>query len=252
MQEHIDDGTWEKMRQLAGEQRQRAEARQTARDRSVMMSAIIERARRSGFRPDDQRVRWHLDRADELLAEGLVRAMGERARWLPEYDEVADWLSDNRGQGLLLIGTCGRGKTVISRDVLPWLFGEHILCDLNGNGTLSHPVYHYYKADRDLKAQFDTICRSRLICIDDIGTEQTRYYGREENWFDRLVQGDRFERDQLMVCSTNLTYEQLFGGEDPLTHINYPARYDERTRSRLLGCCRRIFFEGDDLRQAVG
>ena len=28
----------------------------------------------------------------------------------------------------------------------------------------------------------------------------------------------------------------------------YPPRYDERTRSRLLGHCRKVFFIGEDMR----
>ena len=31
-------------------------------------------------------------------------------QWLPEYDEIADWMSDTQGKGLLLMGSCGRGK----------------------------------------------------------------------------------------------------------------------------------------------
>ena len=247
IENHIDPETREAMQRLADEQKRRAEQRER-RDRGQMMASIIDRARRAGFRPRDERVRWRLQDADVRLAEGLVRALGDKAVWLPEYDDVAEWLADNKGQGLLLLGNCGRGKTVISRDVLPWLFQHYILCDLNGDGQLSHPVYYYFKADTDLKDQFQKISRSRLLCIDDLGTEQTRYFGREENYFDRLVQGDRFERDQLLVCSSNLTYEQLFGGTDPETHIEYPPRYDERTRSRLLGHCRKVFFIGEDMR----
>jgi len=249
IEQHINEETREALQQMAQAQHAATEARKAKTDRTRLMASVIQRARQSGYRPHDQRVHWTLHDADRRLAEGLVLVLGDRAEWLPEYDEVAEWLADNRGQGLLLIGSCGRGKTVISRDVLPWLFRNHIWTDLTGDGNLSHPVYNYFKADRDLKERFGDISRSRLLCIDDLGTEQTRYFGREENYFDRLVQGDRFERDQLLVCSTNLTYEQLFGGEDPDTHTVYPPRYDERTRSRLLECCRRIFFEGEDLRQ---
>lgn len=243
----VSDETREALRQMA-EQQQAAQQQRKPKDRTKMMDDIISRARAKGFRVPDHRVRWKLDHADRLLANGLVLCLGERARWLPEYDEVADWLSDNQGKGLLCIGSCGRGKTVITRDVLPWLFRHFILADLDGDGTLCHPTYHYFTANGEMKERFDEMCRARVLCIDDLGTEQTRYFGQTVNYFDRLVQNRRFEYDQLLVCSTNLTYEQLFGGEDPETHTVYPQRYDERTKSRLLGCCRRVFFVGDDMR----
>lgn len=256
----VNEPTMEALKQIADAQHRQQDALAARRrSGSELIASVLQRARSNGYRAPDSRVRWRLDKADERLAEGLVLRLGDKARWLPEYDQVAEWLSDNQGQGLLCIGACGRGKTVITRDVLPWLFKNYIWCALTGDGTMSHPVYRYFKADRDLKDSFGEMCRSRLLCIDDLGTEQTRYFGREENYFDRLVQGDRFERDQLLVCSTNLQYEQLFGGTvdeliDPSRpelgrrSVTYPARYDERTRSRLLGCCRRIFFEGEDLR----
>ena len=245
--EHITDEEQRLLNELNDNlHKKQADVKQ--KDHTRMMKDIISQARSNGFRAPDYRVRWKLKNADELLARGLVKFLGEKAQWLPEYDEVAEWLADNKGQGLLCIGRCGRGKTLITREVLPWLFENHIRCNLNGDGRLLRPVYKYFKADRDLKEQFSYICRSRLLCIDDLGTEQIKYFGREENYFDRLVQGDRFERDQLLICSTNLTYEQMFGGEDPDTHIVYPQRYDDRTRSRLLACCRRVIFDGEDMR----
>ena len=36
-----------------------------------------------------------------------------KIEWLPEYEEVAAWMCDNKGKGLLLSGDCGRGKSNI-------------------------------------------------------------------------------------------------------------------------------------------
>ena len=41
---------------------------------------------------------------------------------LPEYDEVIDWMTNTDDKGLMLMGDCGRGKSVILNGVLPVLF----------------------------------------------------------------------------------------------------------------------------------
>ena len=41
---------------------------------------------------------------------------------LPEYDEIIDWMTNTDDKGLMLMGDCGRGKSVILNYVLPVLF----------------------------------------------------------------------------------------------------------------------------------
>lgn len=41
------------------------------------------------------------------------------AEWLPEYDKVAEWLTNNQRKGLMLYGSNGRGKSLLSLRVLP-------------------------------------------------------------------------------------------------------------------------------------
>jgi DNA replication protein DnaC len=38
---------------------------------------------------------------------------------LPEYDEVIDWMTNTDDKGLMLMGDCGRGKSIILNGVLP-------------------------------------------------------------------------------------------------------------------------------------
>ena len=44
------------------------------------------------------------------------------AEWLPEYDDICDWLKDNQNKGLMLFGMNGRGKTMIATKILPLFF----------------------------------------------------------------------------------------------------------------------------------
>ena len=57
-----------------------------------------------------QRLQIHLSNAKEVLNAGLQHFLGGDYKWQPEYDKVADWLTDNKGLGLFCMGNCGRGK----------------------------------------------------------------------------------------------------------------------------------------------
>lgn len=230
------------LREAAAENERKAKGTQR-KDRTAMMADVIRQQRKRGFR-GDTKVRWTLDNADELLAKGLAYAIGPTAQWLPEYDQVAEWLSNNQGKGLMCIGDCGRGKTIITRDILPLIFQNYILVDFH-NGTKGHPVYNYFLA-KEMKARWAEIERSKIICIDDVGTESiAKVYGETHNYFAELVDLCN-DRDKLLICSTNLTHAQLFGGEED--GVTYPARCDQRTFSRLTGNTVRVYFEGEDLR----
>ena len=73
---------------------------------------------KEGFNTPIRRFTFALPNAKEELQEAMsciARSMGERLLWLPEYDEVATWLSGNNGKGLFLYGACGRGKSLLTR-----------------------------------------------------------------------------------------------------------------------------------------
>lgn len=239
----------EALLRVAEENKRKAEAAKK-RDRTKLMGDAINAQRKRGFK-GDAKVRWQLPDADEVLARGLAYAIGPTAQWLPEYDAIADWLTDNQGRGLMCIGDCGRGKSVITRDILPAIFENYITIRFD-DGSVGHPVYNYFLA-KEMKTRWAEIERSKIICIDDIGTEAiAKVYGETHNLFAELVDLAN-DRDKLLICSTNLTQIQLFGGKDddpdsPTYGMEYPQRYDQRTFSRLVGNTVRVYFEGDDLR----
>ena len=256
----LNDETREALQQIAATQHQQQDAQRAKKDRTQRMADVIrqQRKRGRGFR-QDQKVRWTLDpdpdaaqaMAADLLMRGLAYAIGPTAQWLPEYEDVAAWLSDNRGKGLMCIGDCGRGKTVITRDILPLLFEKTIRVSF-GDGTTGHPVYNYFLA-KEMKSRWTEIERSKIVCIDDVGTEAiAKVFGETHNYFSELVDLCN-DRDKLLICSTNLTQVQLFGGRDddpdsPTYGQVLPARCDQRTFSRLVGNTVRVYFEGEDLR----
>ena len=41
--------------------------------------------------------------------------------FIPEYEEIINWMCDTKGKGLLLMGSCGRGKSIIINGLIPIL-----------------------------------------------------------------------------------------------------------------------------------
>lgn len=257
----LNDETREALQQIAATQNQQQDAQRTKKDRTQRMADVIrqQRKRGRGFR-QDQKVRWTLDpdpdtaqtMAADLLMRGLAYAIGPTAQWLPEYDGIVDWLADNRGKGLMCIGDCGRGKTIITRDILPVVMQNYVRIHDARQDYWYHPVYNYFLA-KELKSRWAEVERCKIICVDDVGTEPiARVYGETHNYFSELVDLCN-DRDKLLICSTNLTQVQLFGGRDddpdsPTYGQVLPARCDQRTFSRLVGNTVRVYFEGEDLR----
>lgn len=228
MMDHISDEQRAALKKAVEQRELVQESR--GKDRTKDVTELIRQQRRNGFSVSDSKVRFTTTDADRLLMRGLVCLCGDRTQWLPEYEEVADWLRDNNGKGLMCIGDCGRGKTIITQRLLPLIFDNYSRL-LDG----SHPTILCFTAI-DLLTRFEEISKYKSICIDDVGTEpDQKKYGVTHNYFAELV--DLCERkDKLLVCSTNLNYEEL------------TARYGIRAMDRLKSITRRVFFEGESMR----
>ena len=228
---NLSDHITDEQRQALEEAARQSEAQQNRhKDRTRAMGEVVAQQRRRGFRISDSKVRFHTEAADQVLMRGLAYFCGERAQWLPEYEDIAEWLTDNGGKGLMCIGDCGRGKTMITQRIIPMLFGSYIRLT---DGT--KPAIACYTAI-DLLERFDEVAQYKTVCIDDVGTEPNqKRYGVTHNYFAELV--DLCERqEKLLICSTNLSREEL------------TERYGLRTMDRLTALTKRVFFEGESLR----
>jgi DNA replication protein DnaC len=244
LEDFVNKQTIDALKTIADAQHKAVDEQKAKRDRPKMMGDVIRQYSNSGNFKRDTKIRWTLPNADILLMRGLAYAIGPTAQWLPEYDGVVEWLADNQGKGLMCIGDCGRGKTIITRDILPVIFKRYITIQYS-DGWVGHPPYNYFLA-KELKSRWAEIERCKVICVDDVGTEPiAKVYGETHNYFSELVDLCN-DRDKLLICSTNLTQAQLFGGEED--GVVYPARCDQRTYSRLVGNTTRVYFEGEDLR----
>lgn len=204
----------------------------------IAIAKMLGRKAVNAVRRQDERVFIAVPDARERLMEGLVEYLGDEAMWIDEYEEVAQWLTDNHGKGLMLIGRPGRGKTVLIHHVLPALLNQY--CRLYVN---CYTALELNEFDVDGKgkahARYDKIRReNKIIALDDVGTEpDANVFGEHHCYFSELV--DECERKQkLLLVSTNLNKQEL------------TDRYQLRTFDRLTAITRRVFFtEGDSFRK---
>ena len=138
---------------------------------------ILSRAREVGIRMETERFCFRIPGARQLLRGMLDRLTGGRTVWHEEYDEVADWLSFNRGRGLLLMGRPGLGKSLLCERVIPALVYAHTgICISSFSAS-------------DLCRRWDDVSRMHRLCIDDVGVEpaEVQRYGTTQYPFSELV-----------------------------------------------------------------
>lgn len=144
--------------------------------------------------------------------------------WIPEYDLICEWLSDNHGKGLILLGTNGRGKTIFSQKVFPIYFYHFY-----------NKILKYYNCS-EINDRLDEILTKKLIIIDDIGNESQKVEYGERRWsFPEII--DYVEKNRLfIILTTNLTPDAI------------EKKYGIRTRERIRACCLPIKFVGKSFR----
>lgn len=167
---------------------------------------------------------WKIANPKFDIEQGLKYYLGNRAIWLPEYDEICNWLEDTRGQGLMCIGNCGRGKSLVCSKILPIVLYKHF--------SLVSKRYSM----QDLSNNLDEALQQRFIILDDVGTEEMRVkYGEKRTPFAEIV--DQAERKgNTMVITSNLTTQ------------DFQAKYGERVVDRLRELTKLVAFQGKSLR----
>ena len=158
---------------------------------------------------------------------------------LPEYDEIIDWMTNTDDKGLMLMGDCGRGKSVILNYVLPVLFRikNRVLFPVHAQdmGKMMPPPQNAQAAVS--RTYLDHLLASGFPIIDELGVEpMMNDYGEKSEGFNQVLNAaERYHRP--VFISTNLSPEQIY------------ERYGDRTMDRLTHLCRTIHFEGESLRK---
>lgn len=180
-----------------------------------------------------ERPRFYVPAARQKVEDGLRRVVGEKMRWLPDYDKVVSWLSDNKGKGLLIAGTPGLGKSVLCCDVLPPILG----------GSDWHRKIKVVKA-ADMRQRYDELLKARCIVIDDLGKDPRRHFGDTDNTFYNLCEAS-VNGGPLLVITTNLSTNAI---SDPRYPDSIQRRYGQEVLDRLKACTRAVAMSGDSLR----
>jgi len=171
-----------------------------------------------------------------MLAAGLRYYLGDSAKWLPCYDEVAAWLADNKGRGLLCLGPCGLGKTLIVQNILPVIIHRH-----------TQRIVSTYSA-QEMNDNIKDVIKHKLIVIDDIGTEPaTKFdYGERSTPFLKLCDAAE-KRGILLMMTANL---RTTHGTDRQgnTIPSIEDRYGDLVLSRLRSVVKIVEFKGKDMR----
>ncbi len=195
----------------------------------------------------DERVPWHWSWGSKEYCERLFKSIFmsidgtmEKYEHLPEYEDIIDWMTDTKDKGLLLIGDCGRGKSLILNYVLPVLFRmkEKGFRAVHAQEMYKeHPNQQYYGFYQRPVTYLDLLLKSHYPAIDELGVEgQYNDYGEKSEGFNLILNAaERYHRP--VFVSTNLTEEDILN------------RYGERTLDRLMHLCRTIRFKGDSLRK---
>lgn len=181
-----------------------------------------------GMTIPSNKVQIKIEGARDILKNHLDRFInleGKKAVWLDKYDLVADWLENNQGRGLFLYGTCGVGKTVLARYVIPSILLTHL-----------GKVVHCYDAQQ-MNSQIDIVLSKKIICIDDVGTEEILVsFGNKRLTF--LEVADATEKQgKLLIATSNLNGKQLID------------KYGERTMERIISTTKRVLFTDKSLRR---
>lgn len=160
-----------------------------------------------------------------ILSMMLKRSGVENAKWLKAYDEIVEWLSDNKGLGLFLYGSCGTGKTFLSRYVIPAL----ILSECSKRMTC-------YDMSQ-ISGCIDEALSKHILVLDDVGVESVSFeYGNKRMAFAEIM--DAVEKyGKLVVVTTNLDLEDL------------KKMYGDRTIERIKATTRRVPFTGQSFRE---
>ncbi len=155
----------------------------------------------------------------------FIRQEGNVPKWLNAYDEVAEWLSDNKGKGLFMYGNVGQGKSVLGRLVIPAILLK-----------TKRKVVFTYDTDQ-MNANIDKIKQQRFVSLDDIGTETIiNDYGNKRSAFSEIM--DNAEKTgNLLIVSTNLSKEQII------------EKYGDRVFDRIKSTTKRVLFTGKSMRR---
>lgn len=191
---------------------------------------LVSQMRDTGYPQEIDRVQISIPNAEKRLRGGLQYVINMKSGCNAEWNErnyrpIVDWMTDNKGKGLLMFGGCGLGKSVIGMYILPLLIKD-----------VHKKVVNIFSA-QELNQKIDEILKLHIIYIDDIGTEDNlNSYGNKRMPFAELCDAAE-KKGKLLILTTNLSIDEL------------TERYGDRVVDRLIATTKAVPFTGDSLRK---
>lgn len=191
---------------------------------------LISQMRDTGYPQEIDRVQISIPNAEKRLRGGLQYVVNMKSGCNAEWNEhnyrpIVDWMTDNKGKGLLMFGGCGLGKSVIGMYILPLLIKD-----------VHKKVVNIFSA-QELNKKIDEILKLHIIYVDDIGTEDNlNSYGNKRMPFAELCDAAE-KKGKLLILTTNLSIDEL------------TERYGDRVVDRLIATTKAVPFTGDSLRK---
>lgn len=191
---------------------------------------LISQMRDTGYPQEIDRVQISIPNAEKRLRGGLQYVVNMKSGCNAEWNErnyrpIVDWMTDNKGKGLLMFGGCGLGKSVIGMYILPLLIKD-----------VHKKVVNIFSA-QELNKKIDEILKLHIIYIDDIGTEDNlNSYGNKRMPFAELCDAAE-KKGKLLILTTNLSIDEL------------TQRYGDRVVDRLIATTKAVPFTGDSMRK---
>lgn len=148
---------------------------------------------------------------------------------------VSNWeTNDKENCGLLLWGGVGTGKSYMAGCIANALLEQEVLVQMTNFATILNDLNSHY-ADRNEYIQ--SLCRNRLLIIDDLGMERGTDYGLEQVY---NVIDARYRSNKPLIITTNLTLNEMQNE----TNIARKRIYD-----RVLVMCMPMQIQGTHMRK---
>lgn len=172
--------------------REDAERRRAERER------VSKELRRVGF-PDSEMQKWTFAN-DDMANPRITQAMQKYVENFPELRK--------KGQGLLLYGPVGTGKTYAAAEVANALIDKGYSALVTNFARIANTVSGIYDGKQ---AYYDSLNRFELLVIDDLAAERKTEYMQEIVY---NVIDSRYRAGLPMIITTNLTAEELKNPQD--------------------------------------
>lgn len=150
------------------------------------------------------------------------------------YDKAFGYAKDfdaHSGNGLILMGTVGTGKTHLAAAITHYLAERGIGVKFGNIVDLFEDLRNSYNTDDDILLDLK---RVPLLVIDDLGKERKTEWTQEQIY---AIVNYRYEHNLPLVITTNCTVKEL------------NTRLGDATMSRIREMCEPVKVVGEDVRK---